>query len=166
MQDNVLQKVTEPEIDELSRLAFDVWTEHYKNILDMGQITYMLNKFQSSQAIREQQQYDRYEYYWIVDHGTKAGYCAVQPMEDSLFLSKLYLQKEYRGKGLARRTLQELEDRCRKDGFPKIWLTVNRNNPSVNVYDSLHFTKAREQVADIGNGYVMDDYIMKYFIKK
>lgn len=165
MADNVLQKVTESEIDELSRLAFDVWTEHYKNILDMGQITYMLDKFQSPQAIRDQQ-LDGYEYYWIMDDGSKAGYCAVQPMEDSLFLSKLYLKKASRGKRLARRTLQQLEGRCRKEGFPKIWLMVNRNNPSVDVYHSLNFEKTRDQVVDIGNGYVMDDYIMEYRVEK
>jgi hypothetical protein len=33
------------------------------------------------------------------------------------------------------------------------------------VYEHLGFVKVREEVADIGNGYVMDDYILEYEIK-
>ena len=165
MADCVLQTVTESEIDELSRMASSVWTEHYGSILSMDQITYMVQKFQSAPAIREQLLKSGYEYYWIMDHGHRAGYCAIQPLDGTLFLSKLYLLKEARGKGLARCTLGELEARCRQDALPIIWLTVNRNNPSVEVYRSLGFVKTREQVADIGGGYVMDDYIMEYSVE-
>jgi ribosomal protein S18 acetylase RimI-like enzyme len=55
-----------------------------------------------------------------------------------------------------------LEDLCRRDGLPKIWLTVNRNNSnSIKTYESLGFVKSRTQIADIGEGFVMDDYIME-----
>ena len=41
-------------------------------------------------------------------------------------------------------------------------MTVNRNNTgSVAAYEKMGFQKVREQVAEIGGGYVMDDYIME-----
>jgi ribosomal protein S18 acetylase RimI-like enzyme len=43
-----------------------------------------------------------------------------------------------------------------------IWLTVNRyNDATIAVYEKKGFRTVRTQVADIGNGFVMDDYIME-----
>lgn len=45
-----------------------------------------------------------------------------------------------------------------KDDF---YLTVNKQNErAVSAYTALGFKKIDEAVSDIGNGYVMDDYIM------
>ena len=55
---------------------------------------------------------------------------------------------------------------CKKHNLDKIWLTCNRNNTNtLNVYKHWGFKKVREEVADIGNGFVMDDYILEYEIK-
>ena len=46
-------------------------------------------------------------------------------------------------------------------GLDKIWLAVNRDNTkSINIYQSLGFRKVDTRVKDIGDGYVMDDYVM------
>ena len=46
------------------------------------------------------------------------------------------------------------------------WLTVNRyNDHTIDVYKHWGFTVAREQCADIGNGFVMDDYVMELEVK-
>ena len=90
------------------------------------------------------------------------GYTAVEPERDRLFLSKIYIDKKYRRKGLAAEVIRFLEGECRKNGWKSIWLTVNRNNTgSIAVYKKLGFIKTREQVSDIGEGFVMDDYIME-----
>ena len=80
-----------------------------------------------------------------------------------MFLSKLYLQKAHRGKGYASRAVEFLEGICKQESLSAIWLTVNRYNyDTIEVYKKKGFTVIREQVADIGGGYVMDDYIMEY----
>ena len=35
-----------------------------------------------------------------------------------------------------------------------------------NLYEHLGFRKVREQVTDIGNGFVMDDYVFEYSITR
>ena len=55
-----------------------------------------------------------------------------------------------------------LEDLCRQRGLSKIWLTVNRHNDNtIAAYKAMGLTIVREQKADIGGGFFMDDYIME-----
>jgi len=58
---------------------------------------------------------------------------------------------------LARETL--LLARAR--GLSLLWLTVNKGNPSVQVYRRLGFRIAADLMMDIGGGFVMDDYRME-----
>ena len=39
-------------------------------------------------------------------------------------------------------------------------LNVNKNNPAIHFYKKLDFVISRQEVIDIGNGFVMDDYVM------
>lgn len=85
--------------------------------------------------------------------------------KDRVFLSKLYIAKEARGKGLASKAFAFLTELASSNKKQAIWLTVNRyNSGSIAVYEKKGFVKVREQVLDIGNGYVMDDYVMEMAI--
>jgi ribosomal protein S18 acetylase RimI-like enzyme len=39
-------------------------------------------------------------------------------------------------------------------------LNVNRFNPAVSFYEKYGFRTVKEEVIDIGNGFVMDDFVM------
>lgn len=156
-----IQPVKQEEIPAVSRIAAEIWMEHYRCILSAGQIAYMLEQFQSPSAI-EQQIAGGYQYFWLCYQGERAGYCSIHEEDGSLFLSKIYIQKDFRGKRIASCALRYLKGLCKERGLSKIWLTVNRHNAnSIAVYGSLGFQKSREMVTDIGNGYVMDDYVME-----
>ena len=45
-----------------------------------------------------------------------------------------------------------------------IFLNVNKYNNAINFYTKLGFVKVKDKVIDIGNGYVMDDYVMEVAI--
>ena len=52
---------------------------------------------------------------------------------------------------------------AKRNGHKSIYLTVNKyNTPSYEIYLHLGFKVIDAVVNDIGNGYVMDDYIMEY----
>lgn len=52
---------------------------------------------------------------------------------------------------------------CKERGYSAIWLTCNKhNNNSLIVYRHLGFETIDTQEADIGGGFIMDDYIMEY----
>ncbi len=149
-------------IAELARMAADIWREYYISIITMDQIEYMIGKYQSAKAVQDQIENQGYAYYVMVDEGGISGYFSVKEEDGKLFLSKFYVAKENRGKGYASQTVVFLEQLCRERGLSHIWLTVNRHNESsIGVYRKKGFRTIREQVADIGNGYVMDDYVME-----
>lgn len=163
MENLTIRPVTEEEIPALAAMAKEIWEEHFTPIIGSAQVAYMLEKFQSAHAIREAVQNEGYQYYFFCLDGEAAGYLGIVPKEDgSLFLSKIYLKKAYRGRKIARAGIGFLADLCREKGFHKIWLTCNRENKnSVAAYQKMGFVIAYEQDADIGNGFQMNDYIME-----
>lgn len=155
---------TEEQIHKLARLAYEIWNEYYIRLLSQQQIDYMLDRFQSVQAITEQLK-QGYHYFFIQQERDIVGYAAVKQEGESLFLSKLYIKKEARGQGFGKAALQLITKMAAERQFCKIWLTVNRHNASsIAMYERIGFDIVNEQVADIGNGYVMDDYIMELTI--
>lgn len=152
------------QVKKMSGLADRIWHQHFSSILSLDQIDYMVEKFQSVKAVADQLANQNYQYFMLKLDGNLIGFTGIveQPEEKKLFLSKLYLEKSFRGKGYASRAFEFLEALCRKKGLTAIWLTVNRyNSDTIAVYEKKGFVTVRTQVADIGNGYVMDDYIME-----
>lgn len=152
---------TDGNIEELCTLADGIWHEHFTPIIGGAQVEYMVEKFQSVPAVTEQLR-QGYEYFLLLLEGRAVGYTGIHAENGELFLSKLYLRKENRGKGYARQAMNFLEELCRQRGLSKIWLTVNRHNDNtIAAYKAMGLTIVREQKADIGGGFFMDDYIME-----
>ena len=157
--------VSDTQLREIAALAETIWHEHFTPIIGRAQVLYMLNKFQSFSALKEQLR-SGYEYYQIFDGDEFCGYCGICPEKDGrLFLSKLYLKKDARGRHLATHAFEFLRELCKERAFSAIWLTCNKHNDnSLAVYRHFGFETIDTQEADIGNGFIMDDYIMEYRI--
>ena len=150
------------DIQKLAVLASAIWHEAFADILSPEQIDYMIEKFQSFGAIKTAIDKDNYEYFFISDETGITGYTGIQQKDDKLFLSKLYIAKENRGRKIASEAFLFLEELARKRNLKSIWLTVNRNNThAIEVYKSKGFSIIRTQITDIGNGFVMDDYVFE-----
>ena len=149
----------------LSAVADDIWRQHYTPIIGEAQVDYMLEKFLSPEALVEQINAG-YEYFLFSYEYTFAGFAGIHEEDNKLFLSKLYVHEDFRGKGIGSYMFQKFIEICKLRDLKTIWLTCNRHNTeSLAVYEHLGFKKVREEVADIGNGFVMDDYIMEYEIQ-
>lgn len=161
-----ITKVTSTaDIRQVVKLAREIWNQHFVPIIGQGQVDYMLEMFQSTEAIT-QQIAENYEYYLVREHTRAMGYFCLVLADNSAQLSKLYLLAEKRGQGLGRDMLNFCEQRCREAGIYRLWLTVNRQNAaSIRFYEKTGFINAGTLLADIGNGYVMDDYKMEKYCK-
>jgi ribosomal protein S18 acetylase RimI-like enzyme len=151
---------SEARIQMVEKLAYEIWNEHFTPIIGKAQVDYMLDKFQSIKAITEQIE-EGYQYYLIKMDDGFIGYMAIQPKEDELFLSKLYIKTSQRGKGYGRKVVEFLEGMARDKGLEKITLTVNKNNlDTIKAYEKFGFENLGPVVMDIGGNFVMDDYKM------
>lgn len=152
---------TEEDIKEVAKLACEIWNEYFLSIISKEQIDYMLDNIQSEKPISQQIK-DGYEYYLLKDNEENLGYCAIQKREDSLFLSKLYVLKEKRGKGFGHQAFDFVEQKAKEMRLSKIVLTCNKYNlQSLMTYSKWGFETVDSVIADIGGGYVMDDYILE-----
>lgn len=70
--------ISKEDISEVAQLAREIWQEHYLPIIGQDQVDYMLEKFQSRDAITRQIA-QKYEYYLVLDRGQSAGYVGVVP---------------------------------------------------------------------------------------
>ncbi len=153
------QKVENNQIKELADLASSIWHEYWVCLLSSEQINYMVENFQSEKAIQNQIENENYSYYFILQNNEKAGYFGISDKGDYLFLSKLYIKKEFRHKGIGTKAFERIKELA--DGKP-IRLTVNKHNTnSITAYKKWGFNTIDSVVTDIGSGFVMDDYIME-----
>lgn len=150
----------------VARLAHEIWYEHYVPIIGREQVDYMVPRFQSEAAVLGQIA-KGLQYFVIRKGGDDCGYLAIEPQtaERRMFLSKLYVLKEARKHGLGRQALAFIEGRARAAGLDTLWLTVNKFNPALHAYLRLGFVNVADVVADIGGGYVMDDYRLEKNLK-
>ena len=145
---------------KLSELSNIIWHEFFPSILTIEQIDYMVNKFQSYDAMKKQID-DGYEYYLLNLNDTYIGYIGIKKEEDKLFISKIYLLKEYRGKHLIKYVFEFFDEISDKYNLSLQYMTVNKyNSHAIDVYKRFNFIITDDVVTDIGQGFVMDDYIM------
>lgn len=155
---------SQEQILALCDMAAVIWHETFDPLLPEGQVPYMLEKFQSPRAVNDQLQRQNYRYYFLLADGERAGFVGFAPRyegKEETYLSKVYVLREFRGSGAVRRAFALVEEETRREGLSRIRLTVNRHNThAYEVYLHYGFTVEEEKAADIGAGFVMDDYIM------
>lgn len=148
------------QIEEMSELATSIVREHYDHILGTEQNDYMLEKFQSVNAIYDQLK-NGYNYYFVKVDNKNVGFLAFYPRDNSMYISKFYLEYRARNKGYSRQMLNFVMEKAKDSGLNSIELNVNKQNPSIAIYEKLGFKRLRAEKIDIGAGYFMDDYVYK-----
>jgi ribosomal protein S18 acetylase RimI-like enzyme len=68
---------------------------------------------------------------------------------------------ETQGTGLGRQFFELVKEKAIENNQKAIFLNVNKQNHAIHFYTKLGFTKVKDEVIDIGEGYVMDDYVME-----
>lgn len=158
----VIEAAAAEHLAEISALAAIIWRAHYPGIISHEQIDYMLARMYSAEVMRRELEsgiaYDRL----LVD-GPLRGFASYGPTSNmgELKLHKLYIHPDFQRHGLGGSLLNHVEEVARQRGFSTIILAVNKKNiRAVAAYSKHGFTIRESIVADIGGGFVMDDYVM------
>lgn len=158
------RKATEKDIPLLRELAEKSWKSAYANILSPEQIDYMLAEMYSEKEISSQLQNSDYHYYLILNNEIPAGFMGFELNyeQDTTKLHRIYLLEEFKGQGLGKKGLNLLKEKVKENINHRIILNVNKNNPAIKIYESQGFKVFAEGIFDIGNGYVMDDFLLEF----
>ena len=148
---------SEADVRRLAKVARIVWREANVAFCTPEQVEYMIERYQSFEAISGQLMHG-YRYFLIEEGDVIMGYFGVQPQGERLFLSKFYILKEYRGRKLFSLGLQYMIDLCKENSLESIYLTVNRNNThAYEVYIAKNFKVIAEEDNPIGEGFEIED---------
>ena len=143
-------------------IAEKAWPPTYRGIIPEAQIPYMIGRMYSPEAIREAAAAGT-PFYLVRADGADAGVCSVdlRPAADgSAELHKLYTLPAYWGRGIGGWLLAELCRRAKEAGATSVWLRVNKNNARAQkAYRAAGFSNVRAVCTDIGEGFVMDDFV-------
>ncbi len=158
-----IRPVTRADIPALVALARDTWHRHYPAIISAAQIEYMLAERYHPDVIRAQ--LDDAGRWWdaLVTDAGLAAFAATETgaQAGEIKIDKLYVGYELRGHGLGAALLRHIERRAIDMGMQRLYLQVNKHNASaIGAYRRSGFEIVESATFDIGNGFVMDDYIM------
>lgn len=165
--------MTPDDVPALGALAHRIWHSHYPGIITTAQIDYMLAKTYSPASLHEQLE-SGHRFLLATQADAILGFLAIAPLAmvtnavlrgsdvtpSDYFLQKFYVAPEAQGQGLGKKMLAEILRQ--KPEVTRLRLQVARKNTnSWNFYKKQGFVIEQAYDFDIGDGYVMEDYVME-----
>ena len=161
------------------------WPSTYGHIISQEQIDFMLDWMYSDESL-EKQMVSGCVFYIASMNGEDVGFCSVGPEEEvkeeeeddddekednsstekvadtkSHKLNKLYILPSAQGTGAGKTLLNKSIEVAKAAGSSSLCLQVNKQNDAYTFYLKHGFVKEQEFKFDIGNGFFMDDYVMR-----
>lgn len=151
------------DIPLVGRLADEIWHRHYPGIITLAQIDYMLAEGYSPKALMK--------YLTAADAGlalarraeVAVGFVGWYKPDaaPAMKLDKLYVLPEHHREGIGRALIEHVVARARHAECMSVTLNVNRRNSSaIRAYERCGFAIRESGEFPIGNGFVMEDFIM------
>ena len=147
-------------IQEITNIT---WPITYGEILSQTQLEYMLDLFYSDEALTKQIENTEQLFYLISDSESTIGFIGIEHSyknEAVTKIHKIYLLPETQGKGYGKKVFEFIEKLALENKSNELLLNVNRFNTALNFYKKLGFEIKETVDIEIGNGYLMEDYVM------
>lgn len=158
----LLRKGKEEDIESIQNIAYQTWPYAYSSLISQDQIDYMLKKMYNRGELLSQLQ-QGYTFLVAEEDDIDLGFAVFSIIDSTNHiykLHKLYVLPEVHGKGLGKLLINEVVNLVRKVGGVSLELNVNRENNAVKFYKAAGFTVKETVDLDIGNGFLMNDYVM------
>lgn len=144
-------------------LAFKIWPSAYRKILSKEQLNYMLDIIYSIESI-EKQVAKNHVFLLIKENDDCLGFASYELNIDNsnkTKIQKLYVLPETQGKGIGRKAIDFIKQIASDANNKGLILNVNKYNKAKDFYLNYGFKIIDSVIIDIGNGYIMDDYVME-----
>ena len=147
----------------IAQLAYAIWPVAYGEILSKEQLTYMLGKFYSLESLTDQLEKRNHVFLLIEENERFVGFASYESNIENhkTKIHKIYVLPETQGKGFGVQLINEIETRAKNLQNDILFLNVNRFNKAQYFYKKLGFEIAFEEDIEIGNGYLMEDFVME-----
>ena len=159
--DLTITKASAKDIPLIQQLTHVVWPQTYKDILTQEQIEYMLHMMYSTEALTKQMN-EGHQFIFVQEANKFIAFASYAYYKPSVYkLHKIYALPDQQGKGIGKFIINYISGEIKPLGATALQLNVNRYNKAKGFYERLGFKVIGEEDIDIGNGYLMNDYIME-----
>jgi GNAT superfamily N-acetyltransferase len=150
------------DIPLVQALADEIWHRHYPGIISREQIAYMLAHGYSREALTRFVTEDAAGLALAEIDDRDVGFAAWYRVDDTTTkIDKLYVLPEHHGTGVGRTLIEHVAAFARERGCTSLTLNVNRNNTgALRAYEHCGFAIRERGDFPIGNGFVMEDFVM------
>ncbi|MEP6804472.1 MAG: GNAT family N-acetyltransferase [Flavobacterium sp.] len=152
------------DIKLIQEIAHTTWPITYGEILSKEQLDYMLDLIYSDEALTNQYNKKEQLFYLISEDEVTLGFIGIEHNykgESVTRIHKIYLLPQTQGKGIGKNVIDEIEKFALKNNSKALSLNVNRFNAALGFYKKIGFEVVDEVDVEIGNGYLMEDYVME-----
>ena len=151
----------------IQQIAHATWPATFGSILSPTQIAYMLEMMYSTSALVNQTTVKKHVFLLAKENEDHLGYLSYELNYKGLSktkIHKIYIHPLAQGKGIGKLLIKRVEDIARENGNTILSLNVNRDNKAVKFYEGQGFAITGKEDIDIGEGFLMEDYIMDKII--
>jgi ribosomal protein S18 acetylase RimI-like enzyme len=152
----------------IKELAYTIWPVAYGEILSQEQLDYMLNLIYTIESL-EKQVDNNHVFLLVEDDNQFIGFASYElnfENSNKTKIQKLYVLPEIQGKGIGKHLINYIKQIAIDNKNSGLILNVNRFNIAKEFYLKYGFEITKEIKIDIGNNYIMDDYIMEFKFPK
>ncbi|TVR39086.1 MAG: GNAT family N-acetyltransferase [Cryomorphaceae bacterium] len=147
----------------IESLAFRIWKPAFRDILPPDRLDYLFEWMYAPEKLEQQLADNDTRFYLLLHNGQDIGYAQLLFLDDHTKLEKLYVDQAFRKRKLGLWFLNALVGEVRARGFNVIRLQVNRANiTAIDFYRKFGFTTIASKDFDVGEGHVMDDFVMEW----
>lgn len=159
----LIRPATITDIPAIQKIARETWPVAFGDILSAGQIAYMLEMMYSMAALTAQIEHKGHVFHLACEDATPIGYvsheCNYQDTNKTK-IHKIYLLPHAQGKGGGAALIDAVKQIAMAKKQSALTLNVNKYNNALGFYRRLGFVVAGEEDIDIGNGFLMEDFIL------
>ena len=155
---------SETDLSEIKRIAYETWPLTFGEILSPQQIEYMLEWMYSLPSLTEQIQEKGHVFMLIKEEGESLGYVSYELNYKGIAktkIHKIYLLPASQGKGVGAALIRRVAEIATENQNTALILNVNRFNKAIGFYEKMGFAIVGSEDIDIGDGFLMQDYIME-----
>ena len=147
----------------IQSIAYQTWPETYGQILSKAQLNFMLDKFYALDFLKLNS--DNNQLFYIIEENQKPiGFIGIEHNFEGKLITKihkLYVLPNNQGKGIGKLIISFIADLAKKSQSECLILNVNRFNKATIFYQKTGFKIIQEVNIEIGNGYLMEDFVME-----
>ncbi len=177
MSELIIRPASSSDFTLIRSISERTWPSTYGHIISQEQIDFMLGWMYSDASLAEQFK-KGHQFYIASLNGEDIGFCSVSeaapaiettnenlilnnPQFPSHKLNKLYILPQAQGTGAGSALLNKAIEVAKAGGSTSLCLQVNKHNSAYGFYLKKGFSKEGDFIFEIGNGFVMDDYVMR-----